>query len=193
MTPFEAVYGRKPPGILDYIVDHSVPAAVDSILLKRDQLLRTLHANIDRAQARMHQHANTHRSDKSFDVGDWVYIRLQPYRQTSVKPRHSNKLAKRFYEPFKIKDRIGSVAYRVALPQHAKIHDVFHVSSLRKCPDPTTAHVFDLPETFIDFKPAPLPDDILDFCRVCCATGWTTHLLIHWKNQSASERLHGKR
>lgn len=64
----------------------------------------------------------------------------------------SVKLSQRFIEPFEILDRIGLVAYRLALPpQLSNVHNVFHVSILRKC-ELVSSHV-------ISFKPIIVSDD----------------------------------
>ena len=75
--------------------------------------------------------ADQHRSDKSFSVGDWVYIKLQPYRQSSLRVKRYNKFSPRFFGPFQIVQRIGEVANKVALPEGCPIHPMFHVSYLR--------------------------------------------------------------
>jgi len=79
----------------------------------------------------MEMQANKKRRDATFNKDDLVLLRLQPYRQTTVHHRHSQKLSQRFLGPFKVLERIGSVAYRVDLPLGSKIHPVVHISLLR--------------------------------------------------------------
>ncbi|KAJ0092396.1 hypothetical protein Patl1_26253 [Pistacia atlantica] len=55
--------------------------------------------------------ADRKRTDREFHQGYFVHLRLQPYQQTSLAIFHSLKLALRFYGPYKILERIGSVAY----------------------------------------------------------------------------------
>ncbi|MCI75634.1 hypothetical protein A2U01_0096903, partial [Trifolium medium] len=55
--------------------------------------------------------ADKHRRDQSFDVGSWVYVKLQAYRQTSIASSRYHKLSKRFYGPYLVTARVGPVAY----------------------------------------------------------------------------------
>jgi len=72
--------------------------------------------------------ADKKRSFRSFNVGDSVYVKLQPYVQTSLANRSSNKLSFRFFGPFTVMAKIGDVAYQLQLPEDCLIHPVFHVS-----------------------------------------------------------------
>ena len=77
-----------------------------------------------------------------FEVGDHVFLKVMPKRGV-VRFGKRGKLSPRFIGPFEILERIGTVAYRLALPPSISgVHEVFHVSMLRKyTPDP--AHVVD--------------------------------------------------
>ena len=83
-TPFEAVYGFPPPRLCDYIPGTTNLEAVDSFLQSRDQILPLLKQNLVDAQARMKEQSDMHRSERSFQEGDWDYVRLQPFKQKSV-------------------------------------------------------------------------------------------------------------
>lgn len=62
-------------------------------------------------------YADAKRRDEHFDVGQWVYVKLRPGRQSSLAGHHHHpKLSKRFFGPFLVTERIGEVAYRLQLP-----------------------------------------------------------------------------
>uniref|UniRef100_A0A2P2QWZ6 Tf2-1-like SH3-like domain-containing protein n=1 Tax=Rhizophora mucronata TaxID=61149 RepID=A0A2P2QWZ6_RHIMU len=73
-----------------------------------------------------------HKIEQEFAIHDLVYLKLQPYYQMSVALRTNLKLTLKFYRPYRVLDRIGTVTYRLALPPNNSVHPVFHVSLLKK-------------------------------------------------------------
>ena len=83
------------------------------------------------AQGKMKTQADKHRQERSFAVGDWVFLRLQPYRQQSLAYKGKWKLSPRYFGPFKVLKRIWTVSYKLELPPKSKLHLVFHVLCLK--------------------------------------------------------------
>jgi hypothetical protein len=69
---------------------------------------------------------------KLLGINDWIYLKLQPYRQISISKGRNQKLAPRYYGPFEIVDHIGTIAYRLCLSFGSTIHPIFHVAQLKK-------------------------------------------------------------
>ena len=94
------------------------------------------------AQSRQESYADVRRRPLEFEVGDHVFLKVMPKRGV-VGFGKRGKLSPRFIGPFEILERVDTFAYRLALPPNMSgVHEVFHVSMLRKyTPDP--AHVVD--------------------------------------------------
>jgi hypothetical protein len=89
--------------------------------------------NLKVAQSRQKSYADKRRRGLSFEIGNFVYLKVSPMRGTrrfSVK----GKLTLRYVGPFKIVSHKGEVAYQLELPpQLSEVHNVFHLSQLKKC------------------------------------------------------------
>ncbi|GJX87762.1 retrovirus-related pol polyprotein from transposon 297 family protein [Tanacetum coccineum] len=82
--------------------------------------------------------ADQKRTNREFQVGYWVYLKLQPHKQITVRKSKHHKLSPKFYGPFQIQDKVGQVAYRLKLPTSAQIHNIFRIFQLKKCRSPVT-------------------------------------------------------
>lgn len=76
--------------------------------------------------------ADQKRSPKQFEVDDFFLLKLQPYKQSLLKSSMAQKLTPKYYGPYQTIEKIGEVAYKLLLPNESKIHNVFHVSQLKK-------------------------------------------------------------
>ncbi|KAL0409810.1 UNVERIFIED_CONTAM: Transposon Ty3-I Gag-Pol polyprotein [Sesamum radiatum] len=171
MAPYEALYGRKcrPPLHWD-LDDHKqsrgdnrekmlqpelVQEAIDKVHLIRQR--------IQTAQARRKSYADNRRRDLEFSVGDKVFLKISP-RKGITQFGKRNKLKPRYIGPFEIIKRVGKVAYKLNLPPNTRrIHDVFHVSHLKKYyPDPSHILQLDTVELEEDLSYQERPIRILD-------------------------------
>ncbi|GJZ98564.1 retrotransposable element Tf2 [Tanacetum coccineum] len=138
-NPFEVVYGQKPPVHLPYLAGESSVEVVDRSMLAREQVLSMLKFHLKRAQDRMVSLANKNRNKyRSFDVGTWVFLKLQPHRQVTVRQvkypasKALSTLGTTPLFPPHIIEQIGRF-YKLQLPSHSLIHPVFHISQLKEC------------------------------------------------------------
>ncbi|KAL4022872.1 hypothetical protein IC575_016618 [Cucumis melo] len=104
------------------------------------------------AQSRQKSYVDKRHKDLEFEVGDMVFLKVA-HMKGVLRFEKKGKLSPRFVGPFEILERIGPVAYRLALPpSFSAAHDVFHVSMLRRyVADPT--HV-------VDFEPLQINEDL---------------------------------
>ncbi|KAJ0817688.1 putative nucleotidyltransferase, Ribonuclease H, protein kinase RLK-Pelle-RLCK-VIIa-2 family [Helianthus annuus] len=130
-TPFQALYGYPPPLFVPYIPKDCNVEAVDQLCLEREQLLQELRKHLLVASNRMKQKADKKRSERELEVGQWVYLKLQDYRQNSLRNHKHHKLSPKYFGPFLIIEKVGAVAYKLDLPEEAQLHPVFHVSLLK--------------------------------------------------------------
>ncbi|KAL0355176.1 UNVERIFIED_CONTAM: putative mitochondrial protein [Sesamum radiatum] len=95
---------------------------------------------------RVKTYADKKRTERKFQVGDEVFLRLQSYNQTTVALMRLLKLSAKYFGPYKVIEKIGKVAYKLALPAGSKIHHVFNVFLLKKKIGSKYFPSMDLPE-----------------------------------------------
>lgn len=177
-SPFEAMYGY-PPRLLAIAPAATSHPKVITWSTDRQWMDQLLHHHLNRAKHRMKKQADQHRSERYFAVGDLVYLKLQPYVQTSLALRSHHKLAFRFFGPFRILDRIGTVAYRLDLPAHSSIHPVFHISHLKQTVGSAHQVIQSLPT---DFAIHLAPEQVLQTRTVVRGTSSVPEVLVKWNN-----------
>ncbi|KAK2367199.1 hypothetical protein QL285_080510 [Trifolium repens] len=187
MTPFKALYGRDPPHITRYQHHPGDTPTLQEELMERDRILQQLKSNLERAQQYMKKQADKHRRDVNFQIGELVLVELQPYRQNSVVLRKNHKLGMRYFGPFEIIARIGNVAYKLKLPDHAKIHPVFHVSQLKQFKGVSAERYIPLPLTMSESGPIIHPMEVLDARTIMRGTQKINQVLVQWDQLPAAE------
>jgi hypothetical protein len=180
-SPFHIIYGKEPVPIPQYILGTSSVEAVDSLLAARQDMLQVLHRKLQKVQTVMKAIADKKRRFIEFKEGDFVYLKLRPYRQHSLTQTPYSKLSKRFYGPYKILERIGNVAYKLALPPSSKLHPVFHCSLLKLHQGPLPNTRAELPPAYVDHHPIIEPLAILDSKMDNLTTPPTRFVLVQWK------------
>ncbi|GJS18672.1 retrotransposable element Tf2 [Tanacetum coccineum] len=185
-TPYEVVYGQTPPMHIPYVAKDSPVEAVDRTLQAREQVVQLLKFNLKKAQDRMKSQADKRRSNRSFQVNDWVYLKLQPYRQLTVRQGGHHKLSSKFFGPFQVVEKIRKVAYKLKLPNYAKVHPVFHVSQLKPCYI-DSAVMGSFPVCDSEGLLAATPLKLLDRRMVKQNNRMVVFGLIQWSNGSAED------
>jgi hypothetical protein len=98
-----------------------------------EKQVQMVHESLKVAQTRQKSYADKRRRDISFEIGNFVHLKVSPMRVTSIF-NVKGKLAPRYIGPFKIIDHKGEVAYQLELPpQLSDVYGVFHVSQSKKC------------------------------------------------------------
>jgi hypothetical protein len=125
------LYGYPPPQLSLWHPPSSSIDVVGVLLCHRHRSLIQLRDNLLKAQHRRKKFADQHRIERKFNKDDWIYLKVQPYRQISISCGRNQKLAPHFYGPFEVEDRVGNITYRLRLPVGSAIHPVFQVSQLK--------------------------------------------------------------
>lgn len=188
MSPFEALYGRRcrTPISWDDVGDRVIlgPEIVVDAAEKVKQIRDILRV----AQDRQKHWADAHRRPLEFVVGDLVFLRISPTRGT-IRFGRSGKLSPRYIGPFGITAKVGDVAYKLALPPNLEgVHDVFHVSQLRRYIADST-HILDHSEITVgpSLSYQEQPVEILDRKEKTTRTSVIPLVRVAWRHHSPGE------
>ena len=138
MAPYEALYGQKCRTPLCWVETREIGLIRPEIVQTTTDKIKRIQEKMRTSQSRQKSYADQRRRNLEFSIGDKVYLKVSPFKSV-IRGKRKGKLSPRYIGPYEILERIGVVAYRIALPVAlSNIHNVFHVSQLRKHePDPT--------------------------------------------------------
>ncbi|KZV21106.1 Retrotransposon protein, Ty3-gypsy subclass [Dorcoceras hygrometricum] len=131
MAPYEALYGRKYRSSIHWDDVGERTEIGPDIVEQTAEAIKRIREQMKTAQSRQKSYADSHRRDLNFEVGDHVFLKISPMKGV-LRFGREGKLSPRFIGPFQILERIGTLAYRLALPPEiSAVHNVFHISALR--------------------------------------------------------------
>ena len=133
MSPFEALYGRRCRTLLRWSEVGERSLFGPDMIKEAEEQVAKVRENLKATQSRQKSYADTQRRLLKFQPGEYAYLKVSPIRGTQ-RFQVRGKLAPRYIGPYQIIEKIGAIAYRLELPlEMADVHDVFHVSQLKKC------------------------------------------------------------
>ena len=188
MTPYEALYGRKCRSPLCWEKAGERKLLGPEIIQMTSEKIDLICKRLQTAQSRLKSDYDNSRKKVEFEVGDIVFLKVSPMKGV-MRFRKKGKLSPRFVGPFTILKRIGKVAYELALPlKLAGVHNVFHISMLRK--------YITNPSHVLNYKPLEIKDNltyeevpiqILDHKDHVLHTKTISLVKVLWKNHTVEE------
>ena len=188
MAPFEALYGRRcrTPVCWDDVGERKLLGP--DIILQTTDKIQLIRKRLFTAQSRQKSYADNQKRELEIQVGNHVLLKVSPTKGV-MRFGVRGKLSPRYVGPFEILEKIGAVAYRLALPPSlAGVHNVFHVSMLRKyVPDPN--HVVELgPLQFReDLSYEEQPVKVVDRKEQVLRRRIIPYVKVQWSNHSERE------
>ena len=151
-APYEALYGRRcrTPICWDEVGERRLSRV--ELIDQTQEIIKKVRERLRTAQSRQKSYADLRRRPLTFDVGEHVFLKVSPLKG-SLRFGKKGKLSPKYIGPFEVLQKVGPIAYRLALPPTLQgIHDVFHVSQLRRyIPDP---------EHIISYQPLQLKENL---------------------------------
>ncbi|GJW30408.1 hypothetical protein Tco_0047283, partial [Tanacetum coccineum] len=132
-APFEALYGRKCRLPICWAEVGDAQLTGPKIVHETTEKIIQIKKRIQAARDRQKSYADKRRKPLEFEVGDKVMLKMSPWKRV-IRFGKRGKLNPRYIGPFKILAKVGTLAYRLELPEQlSRVHSTFHVSNLKKC------------------------------------------------------------
>ncbi|KAK1660398.1 hypothetical protein QYE76_048557 [Lolium multiflorum] len=193
MAPFEALYGRKCRTPLNWSEVGESQVFGPDILREAEEKVHKIREYLKTAQSRQKSYADKRRREMTFEIGDFVYLKVSPLKGMQ-RFQLRGKLAPRYVGPFKVLSRRGEVSYQLELPEEmSTVHNVFHISLLRKCLEvPEKTGVFkNIDHRAVDINSdltyREVPIRILEEAFRTTRTRSIKFLKIQWSNHTEEE------
>jgi hypothetical protein len=160
ISPFFALYGQECRTPISLSTPNSRFESIKQMIQEMTEVIESVKVSMKSSQERAKHYVDNKRSFREFEVGSKVFLKVTPQR-SGLKLGKSKKLSPRFCGPFEITKRIGPMAYELRLPIDWKIHNVFHVSLLRRYVSDLTHVLSELPNAAIEGELLANPERIL--------------------------------
>ena len=132
MAPFEALYGKPCLSPVCWVEAGERSILGPEYIQETKEKIELIRRRMTAAQDRQKKFADMRRRQVEYEVGNFVFIKISPMKNV-LRFGKQGKLTPRYIGPYKILERIGPLAYKLELPENMQgIHDVFHVSQLRR-------------------------------------------------------------
>ncbi|GJT56800.1 putative reverse transcriptase domain-containing protein [Tanacetum coccineum] len=132
-APFEALYGRKCRSPVCWAEVGEVQLTGPEIVQETTEKIVVIKQRMQAARDRQKSYADLKRKPMEFQIGDKVMLKVSPWKGV-VHFGKRGKLNARYVGPFKVIERIGSIAYKLELPKELSgVHNTFYVSNMKKC------------------------------------------------------------
>ena len=188
MAPYEALYRRKCRSPICWTEVGERKILGPEIVQLTTEKIQLIRQRLQTAQSRHKSNADMHRRDLEFEKGDHVFLKVSPSKGI-VRFGKKGKLSPRYIGPFEILDRVGAVAYRLALPPNlSNVHNVFHVSMLRRyISDPSHILAYEPLDVREDLTYVEQPVQILDRRDQVLRTKVIPLVKVLWRNHVVEE------
>ena len=132
ITPYEALYGRKCRTSLCWTELSEKKIIGPDLIQETEEKVKMIRERLKEANNRQKSYADMRRKDIRYEIGEKVFLKVSPWKKV-MRFGKNGKMSPRFIRSYEVIEKVGPVAYRLALPPELeKIHNVFHVSILRR-------------------------------------------------------------